>query len=358
MRVLQIGSDRSKRGILYAGSPACVRQAAYGARFGALDIIGFSLRGDGRKQFAISPQTHVYPTNSFSKLLYGLDTLRILNHLPKADIISAQDPFEVGLLALLISCMEKIPLHVQVHTDFLSPEYGSHSLVNRLRSMVAKFVLQRASHVRVVSERVKNEITARYELKVPVSVLPIYVDIERFKNVPHSPELSKRFAHCKTKLLVVSRLESEKNVSLAIASFANTVPADTCLIVVGTGSERLKLIDLAKSLGVEDQVFFEGESDPREYHSVADLVLVTSRYEGYGIVIIEALAAGKPVISTDVGIAREAGATIANEESFPAALAEWIKSGPREMHLKGYPYKNFEEYVEKYCDDIVASTKS
>ena len=362
MRVLQTGADRSKRGILFAGTPAFERQYSYAEEFGHLDIIGFSLRSDGATELA-QGNLFVHPTNSFSKLFYGFDTLRIVRTLPKPDVISAQDPFEAGLLGLLISRMLHIPLHVQVHTDFLSPEYARLSIINRLRTLVAGFVLRRAARVRVVSDRVKEEIITRYGLKTHVSVLPIFVDVERF----HSARLNlaewKRFEGFTTKLLVVSRLEPEKNVALAITSFAATCPKASpwgegaCLIIIGSGGEERELKKLAQERNIADRVFFESAATPIDYYPIVDLVLVTSHYEGYGLVIIEALAAGKPVLSTDVGIAHVAGATIADEKDFPEALAEWFKNGPREMQLKKYPYKNFDEYVREYCEDVAACTK-
>jgi glycosyltransferase involved in cell wall biosynthesis len=76
------------------------------------------------------------------------------------------------------------------------------------------------------------------------------------------------------------------------------------------------------------------------------------------MVIVEALAAGKPVLSTDVGIAREAGAIVATEKDFATVLAEWFKNGPRTGELKNYPYKTFEAYVRAYSDDIAACVES
>jgi glycosyltransferase involved in cell wall biosynthesis len=157
---------------------------------------------------------------------------------------------------------------------------------------------------------------------------------------------------------VVARLEPEKNVELAIESFAAVAPQDACLIILGTGSERESLKRLVQERSVSDRVFFEGEAAPIDYYPLADLVLVTSRYEGYGLVIIEALAAGKPVLSTDVGIAREVDAIVVREEEFPEAITQWIENGPRIMELKSYPYQNFDEYVRAYCDDIIACKKA
>lgn len=350
MRVLQIGADRSKRGILVPGTKAYERQRAYADVFGSLDIIGFSRKGDGFKEHHDGP-LHLYPTNSAMRLLYGIDALLRASKLPWPDVVSAQDPFEAGLTAYAISRFVQKPLHVQVHTDFLSPAYARHSLLNRFRVLVAGFVLRRAARVRVVSERIRISIQTRYALQAPVTVLPIYVDVGRFRALERDALLEQRFVTFSHRLLYVGRFEPEKDPCLALRAFARAAPKSTCLIMVGTGSEFAYVRALARDLGVADRVFFEGEADPGPYYAIADLVLVTSRYEGYGLVIIEALAAGKPVLSTDVGVAREAGAITAEGE-YAEALRSWLESGPREGRLSGYPYTNFEEYVAQYCDDI------
>jgi glycosyltransferase involved in cell wall biosynthesis len=357
MRVLQIGADRSKRGILYPGSPASDRQKAYGELFGDLDIIGFSRTSDHAAPHAISDHVRLHPTNSFSSFFYGLDAIRIARRLPRPDVASAQDPFETGLVGWLIAWMRKVPLHVQVHTDFLSPEYARHSMRNRLRVSIAKFVLRRAAGVRVVSARIKRDIESRRFAQAPISVLPIFVDVEHFHWALPNPALAERFVRFSSKILVVSRLEPEKDVELAIRTFTGSAHENACLIVVGEGSLREDLEYLSSTLEPERRVFFEGEQDPTPYYKLADLVLCTSRYDGYGLVIVEALASGKPVLSTDVGIAREAGAIVASPDKLIEKLTEWFQHGPREAHLKNYPYKNFDGYIREYCEDIKACVR-
>ncbi len=355
MRVLQIGSDRSKRGILVPGSPAYLRQKAYATQFGELDIIGFSLRSDG-----FSPHEEktlrIIPTRSWSKLFFGLDTLRIVRTLQRPAVVSAQDPFETGLLALLVARMRHVPLHVQVHTDFLSPEYARHSLLNHVRTRIAGFVLRRAARIRVVSDRIKISLAYTYKGLPEISVLPIFVDLALVRGAA-DPAIAGRFAHFKTRVLVVSRLEPEKNVALAIQAFAAASPADACLIIVGGGSERAKLELMARTTPARERIFFEGEQSAAPYYAFADLLLVTSKYEGYGLVIVEALSCGVPVLSTDVGAARDVGAIIAPAEEFDFALNDWFRTGARGGHLIGYPYANAGEYISAYCADIMACTK-
>jgi glycosyltransferase involved in cell wall biosynthesis len=352
MRVLQIGSDRSKRGILFPKTPSFERQKAYADRFGRLDIIGFSRKEDGAIP-ADDGVLHTVPTNSSSKLGYLFDALRIAKSLPRPDVVSAQDPFEAGFVAWLIARRFKVPLHVQVHTDLLSTEYAKDP-IGHSRRLLARFVLNRATRVRVVSERIKVSLQNCFHLRIPISVLPIFVDVRRFRDAKVNPDLGARFSNFKKKLLVVSRLEPEKNVELAIRAFAAGSPADTCLIIVGEGSERKRLELFSRGMGVSGRTFFEGERDAAPYYTIADLVLVPSKYEGYGLVIVEALAAGKPVLATDVGIVREAGAIVSSQANFAADLERWFDTGSREGVLKAYPYESFEGYVRAYCDDIAA----
>jgi len=356
MRVLQIGSDRSKRGVLFPGSAGFKRQEAYAHTFGALDIIGLSLRADGANP-AESGALHVYPTNSFSRLLYAFDAWRIARKLPRPDVVSVQDPFEIGLIGLLLARMKRAPLHVQVHTDFLSAGYSAHSLLNRTRVLLAGFVLQRAARVRVVSDGIRESIEKRYQLRAPVSALPLYFDAERFRHIQADSALEARFSSFAPKLLYVGRLEAEKNVRLALEAFAKSAPENACFIILGSGSKRVALGDAARDLGISLRVFFEGEKTPDPYYKLADLVLLTSRYEGYPGVVAEALSAGKPVLSTDAGAAREIGAIVTSQGEFAGALKSWFQNGPRTMELRNYPYQDFDEYVRTYCADVLACTK-
>jgi glycosyltransferase involved in cell wall biosynthesis len=333
------------------GSPAYRRQKAYAETFGALDIIGYTLWRD-----PFTPQQdgalHTYPTQSLARLFYGLSALRIASKLPWPDVVSTQDPAETGLFGLWVARFLKVPLHVQVHTDIFGFSYGLHSIINFIRLHIALYVLKRADGIRVVSQRIRESTEKRITPKRPITVLPIYADIEAIRHAAPDQALQNKFSRFTTKLLYVGRLEREKNPTLAIESFAKAAPIDACLIVVGSGSGLKDLKRLAAARNISNRVFFEGEREATPYFQIADLVLVTSRYEGYGLVIIEALAAGKPVLSTDVGAAKDEGAVISTEAGYADALAEWFTHGPRSAQLRAYPYKDFDDYVRLYCADI------
>lgn len=99
-------------------------------------------------------------------------------------------------------------------------------------------------------------------------------------------------------LCSVGRLETVKNFSLLISCIQNL---DVQLLLVGTGSCEAKLKKLVKQLGIEDKVIFAGyREDAVEIIKDADLLVISSDKEGFPYVLVEALLAQTPVVSTDV----------------------------------------------------------
>lgn len=102
-------------------------------------------------------------------------------------------------------------------------------------------------------------------------------------------------------ILGVGRLEVEKDFKTLIRSFYKLL--DSCrarLVILGEGSERAELKELAYSLGISDCVQLPGFVDnPFKYMARADIFVLSSAWEGLGNVLIEAMAAGCPVVSTD-----------------------------------------------------------
>lgn len=352
-RVLAIGSDRS---VFNQRSEGAKRQTAYGTVLGELHIVVFSRVRERLSARPLSAEVHAYPTQSRLRLLYGWDAFWLQWKLPRPDVVTVQDPFEAGLIGWVVARLRRATFHVQLHTDFFAPAFAE-SIVNRMRIRIARFVLRRADRIRVVTRRLKENIETRIAPKAPIAILPIFIDIERYRHA-HAGPLAGRFSMFNAKLLVVARLEPEKNVALAIDAFAKATSEKVCLIIVGDGSERKKLEKLAARLGVAERVFFEGLQDAAPYYVFASLVMVPSKFEGYGRVIIEAFAAGKPVLSTDVGVAHDAGATVSSPENFSDALIGWLENGSREAALKDYPYASFDEYVAAYCADMIGGKPS
>ncbi|WP_165186800.1 glycosyltransferase [Caulobacter soli] len=105
-------------------------------------------------------------------------------------------------------------------------------------------------------------------------------------------------------ILAAGRLVKEKGFDVALRAFALLNDPEAELVIVGEGERRAELEALATELGVADRVRLPGYvPDIRPWLKLARTFLLTSWYEGYAAVIVEALGAGRPVVSTDCTLA-------------------------------------------------------
>jgi glycosyltransferase involved in cell wall biosynthesis len=102
------------------------------------------------------------------------------------------------------------------------------------------------------------------------------------------------------RIVTVGSLKPQKNYHLLLRAFAKIDNPKARLMLVGTGNEYNSLILLSKELKISDKVIFAGfHRDPTPFYKTADLFVLSSDYEGFGNVIVEALAHGIPVVSTN-----------------------------------------------------------
>lgn len=102
------------------------------------------------------------------------------------------------------------------------------------------------------------------------------------------------------RIVTVGRMKAVKNHPLLLRAFAQLNNLDARLLFVGDGEGRAAVLSLAQELGVADKVILAGfHRDPTPFYNTADLFVLSSNYEGFGNVIVEALAQGLPVVSTD-----------------------------------------------------------
>ena len=102
------------------------------------------------------------------------------------------------------------------------------------------------------------------------------------------------------RILTVGSIKPQKNHPLLLRAFAAMNRPDARLMFIGTGAGERALRTLAEDLEIAHQVVFAGfHPDPTPFYLSADLFVLSSDYEGFGNVIVEALACGTPVVSTD-----------------------------------------------------------
>ncbi|MGJ0392715.1 MAG: glycosyltransferase [Methylocystis sp.] len=102
------------------------------------------------------------------------------------------------------------------------------------------------------------------------------------------------------RILTVGSLKDQKNHPLLLRAFARLSRSGARLMLLGQGQNEAMLRALAAELGIADRVIFAGfHADPSPFYATADLFALSSDYEGFGNVIVEALSLGVPVVSTD-----------------------------------------------------------
>jgi hypothetical protein len=288
----------------------------------------------------------------YGKFLGAIRTIAAGYRIARPDVVSAQDPFFLGLIAWVIARIRGSRLHVQVHTDLYAPQFRSQSWKHTLQLLIAMFVLRRADAVRCVAESIAAGLRERGIGNV--SVLPIYVDLERLKDAK-SIDRRERYPHFKKIIISLARLEPEKQVDQTIRAFKkiHEIEPAAGLIILGGGSERAQLEKLVSELGLDESIVFEGAQDPFPYLKAADAMIATSRYEGFGAAVVEALATGCPVVSYDVGIAKAAGAIIASEKELPTVTIAVLSEGKRGKLSIAMPSES--EYRELWYADIASA---
>jgi glycosyltransferase involved in cell wall biosynthesis/putative flippase GtrA len=302
MKVISIGTDRK---IFEDGSVVRQRAIEYGKFFEESHIIVFSKRNSkySNSKFQISENVFAYPTNSTNALFYIGDAFRVSRRIIhnskfiiQNSVVSAGDPFETGMVGVLIKLFFNLPLHVQVHTDLMHKYFKQSSFLNRVRFFVSEFVLRYSDRIRVVSERVGESISS---FSKNVDVLPIKTEIK----INFDEEVRKPFMFT---LLMVCRLEKEKNIETVLNAVKNLKNKNLGLCLVGDGSQKANLEQIARNLGISEKVIFIGwKNNLAPYYKMADAFVSASLYEGYGISTVEAAYFGKPLILSETGVARE-----------------------------------------------------
>ena len=152
------------------------------------------------------------------------------------------------------------------------------------------------------------------------------------------------------KVVAMGRLTSQKGFDLLLKAFGmiNTKFSDWQLIILGEGEQRKQLEQLIQELGIEQQVMIPGlVSNPFPILKQCDLFVLSSRYEGFGNVIIEAMACGLPVISTDcpsgpgeIITSGDNGILVPNQEkdSLAKAMADLMSNPERRQEISAKAY--------------------
>ena len=168
---------------------------------------------------------------------------------------------------------------------------------------LVKFSIEESDGVTAVSRFLKEKTLTNFNVNKEIEVIYNFIDIEKYKPVEEKPFL-KQIASCGEKVLIhTSNFRVVKRVTDTIKILEKVkkeIP--TKLVLIGDGPDRSECERLARELDLQKDVLFLGKQDAiEEILTSADLFLMPSQSESFGLSALEAMACGVPVISTSVG---------------------------------------------------------
>ena len=201
---------------------------------------------------------------------------------------------------------KKILEHDGIHIPFITTLHGTDiTLVGKDKTYapVVSFSINQSDAITTVSNNLREETFANFKIEKEISVIHNFVDIHRFNKKPIdafrkviAPEGEKIILHA-------SNFRKIKRIADVIHTYdaiRKEIPAK--LLLVGDGPERPMAEELCRELGFDEDARFVGkQQDMEEIYAIADLFLLPSEYESFGLAALEAMAAGTPVVATNAG---------------------------------------------------------
>jgi glycosyltransferase involved in cell wall biosynthesis len=269
-------------------------------------------------------------------------------HLPRAELVSLLIPAKLTLITTRHNAEPFFPSAPKLFSNLL-----------------ARLVEMRAKEIIAISDSVKDFIIRRGEVKNSHKVKVVHYGYE-IKNRNRSELLVRLRGN--TRLGTVSRLAEQKDLPTMIDAFKEfkSIVQNATLSIVGGGPLEVELRGLVKSLGLEKEVFFIGRrNDVLKYLSSLDVFLLTSKYEGFGMVLLEAMDAGLPIVaSRNTAIIEVMGPNFpglcetGNSTDFTSKILKLEDSGYREaileMQESRLTYFQASTMVEKVIDSYFA----
>jgi glycosyltransferase involved in cell wall biosynthesis len=305
LHIVQIGYDDS---VFRADAPSDTleRQLWYGK------ILDQKRPGSSMKYLILTSQQGLQPFQRENVMFFPVPgtklqrwgrlwkTLSKLQVEKPIDVLSPQDVNEMGWLTLLFGRVHEIPVVGQIHYDIFSP-YAQTDVMGRgfigwIRKRLTFLALPKFFALRVVGRAIKKQLIS-HGLSHNVHVIPVPVTMIETASPSYDAELSEH-----PRITFVGKLYYPKNLPfwLDVARIISDKNPRVEFEIVGDGPLAQALKTKSGQLGLTNRVRFRGNlpyKDLSEIYRQADLFMLTSYYEGFGRVLVEAYAHGVPVIA-------------------------------------------------------------
>ena len=218
------------------------------------------------------------------------------------DVLNTHFAIPTGPTGVILSRIFDTPNVLSTHGgDLYDPTKALSPHRNFLLRKTVQAILNRSTCVLAQSADTRRRALGRYKINKDVSIIPWGLKQPIFEE-PSRAEFG--LAEDDFVIIAVGRLVKRKGLDCLVQAIARTGISSVKLLIVGDGPERERLESLAGDLGVRNRIDFLGpvaESKKFQYLSASDLFVLPSLHEGFGIVFLEAMHCGLPVITTDCG---------------------------------------------------------
>lgn len=223
--------------------------------------------------------------------------LTYINKKIKIDIIHAHSFIWGGCAGTILGKKYNIPIMVTEHYTGYARKLFSNDEKN-----IIKYSINNADKVVAVSNGLKNSLKEYMcDKEKEIEIIPNMVDTDLFNNMKNNIDVKKNE---KFIFLSICYLMHKKGIDLLLKCFKKAFDEqdDVKLIIGGDGEEKENLIKLCRELAIEEKVEFLGalsRENVAKKMIECNCFVLPSRFETFGVVYIEALATGKPVIATN-----------------------------------------------------------
>jgi L-malate glycosyltransferase len=238
-------------------------------------------------------------------------------------------PYETALASTLVDVIKNNNLHL-LHVHYAIPHASAAYMAKKILQQeginipvittlhgtditlvgrdktyapVVAFSINQSDVITAVSKNLRDETFNTFHIEKPIQVIYNFVDVQRFTRKPIDAFKKLIAPNGERVLLHASNFRKVKRVEDVVMIFNEVnkqIPSK--LLFVGDGPERVHAEELSRKLGICDEVRFVGKQEQMEdILAIADLFLLTSEYESFGLAALEAMAAGVPVVSTNAG---------------------------------------------------------
>ena len=284
------------------------------------------------------------PIGIYDYRLSSIYPVTLINKMKKwdLDIIHSHTEFGVGILARLFAKQFNIPLVHTYHTLYEDyTHYITHGYFEKSSKKIVEYLTKfycdkTANELIVPTNKIYSLFKEKYNFTKNIHIIPTGIEVDRFYeeniNKKEVESLKKKLGLKKNNftILFVGRLAEEKNVEFLINAHKKLVEYDNDikLLIVGDGPDKEKYEQLSKSLGLEENIIFNGKAAWEEipvYYHACNVFSTASTTETQGLTVIEAMAAGVPPLCID-------------DDSFKGTVTDG---------LNGKIFKNEEQYISE-----------